>query len=59
MFFFKQPHLAPARLHRCGEILDSAKNLFRTIEQSSPHFKKRQKALYQKAFAPFSGLKYE
>lgn len=57
MFFFKQPHLSPARLHCCGEILDSMKNLFSAAKQNVSHFKEAQAELYQKAFAPFGDFK--
>lgn len=55
MFFLQKPHLAKARLHACGKILDTSENLFVSIERelSKPaEYKEAQKELYRQAFTP-------
>ncbi len=60
MFFFRQPHMMPVRLHDCGTLLDPEAPLFLQIEKGllqSQHFLPLQKLLYQKAFAPVKDVK--
>jgi CDP-glycerol glycerophosphotransferase (TagB/SpsB family) len=54
MFFLQKPHLAKARLHTCGRVLNPSEHLFKSIESYLPKaykFKEMQKRLYQHAFA--------
>jgi CDP-glycerol glycerophosphotransferase (TagB/SpsB family) len=58
MFFWQLPHLPPARLHTCGQILDSKEPPFKQIEQGmkvAKQFVEKQSALYKYAFHSLTG----
>ncbi len=56
LFFLTQPHLPPARLHRCGTILDPSQNLFKAIETRLKDPNPLQTQLYEQAFSSVPNL---
>jgi|SRR3989344_419360 len=59
MFFLPQPHLPPARLHTCGQVIAPDSQLLQTIERNlckPKNFTPQQTALYKRAFSPDGNL---
>ena len=59
LFFLQKPHLPPMRLHECGEILASGRDLFQTLIAKIPQakrFEEKRRKLYSLAFDPRATL---